>query len=89
VALNVANLAGMRFLSKTLVAVWGLALGLGALAGCLIAFSGLCVLLLGLTHSDKYTPSMTTLYVLWAACLWSLPWLGTRISDNSAALFRP
>jgi hypothetical protein len=88
VALNLANLAGIVPLRKLLTFLWSVVLGLGALGGCLIGISGICVLLLGLTHSDNYQPSMAILYALWVACLWALPWLAGIIRDTSQRVFQ-
>jgi hypothetical protein len=85
--LTFANLAGSKGLHHLVAWPWNLVLGLGMIAGGLLAIDGLCVLVLGLTHSDNYQPSMAWLYGLWVFCLFALPWLGQRIVDDSRRLF--
>jgi hypothetical protein len=86
--LNVANLIGSVALRKFIAFVWGVALLPGMLLGFLLILDGVCVLILGLTHSDNYQPSMAVLYALWVACLFALPWLAERIQHSSEDLFR-
>jgi hypothetical protein len=85
--LNVADLAGIRLLRGLLSLVWATTLGLGLLGACLLGLDAVCVLLLGLTHSDNYQPSMTVLYVLWIVPLVALPRLATIIDESSKLVF--
>jgi hypothetical protein len=85
--LNVADLIDMPGLRQFITFIWAIVLIPGAFATLLLALDGISVLILGLLHQDNYQPSMAILYLLWVACLLSLPALGGKIVADSKRMF--
>ena len=85
---NAFTLAGITWLKNVIAfgVAWLVTLPC-ALFGLLVGFSGIFVLILGLTHSNGYRPSMATLYLLWVVCLVPLHPLWAVIAYLSEQVF--